>query len=101
MESNDSSTSGDVTRTDLHDLEKQFPADHGKRTAGGIVSLLAVEDGVVYRSHSEKNPRWYQKLLDAGVEENGIKPVPIEERTNRQYNNLFTVFFTSLLCLLP
>ncbi|ORY63174.1 permease for cytosine/purines, uracil, thiamine, allantoin-domain-containing protein [Pseudomassariella vexata] len=44
---------------------------------------------------------WYQRLLDAGMEENGIKPVPIEKRTNTRYNNLFTVFFTGLLCILP
>ncbi|KAJ3465826.1 hypothetical protein MRS44_006484 [Fusarium solani] len=45
--------------------------------------------------------RWYRKVLDAGVEENGILPVPIEERTQTQHSNLFTVFFTCLLCVLP
>lgn len=45
--------------------------------------------------------RWYLKLLDAGVEENGIRPVPPEERTQTEYNELFTVFFTCLLCVLP
>ncbi|KAF5532146.1 Purine-cytosine permease FCY22 [Fusarium napiforme] len=45
--------------------------------------------------------RWYRKLLDAGVEENGVRPVPIEERTQTQHSNLFTVFFTCLLCILP
>ncbi|KAK3688586.1 permease for cytosine/purines, uracil, thiamine, allantoin-domain-containing protein [Podospora appendiculata] len=44
---------------------------------------------------------WYQRLLDAGVEENGIRPVPVEQRTKTRYSNLFTVFFTGLLCLLP
>lgn len=65
------------------------------------MSKLAVKDGEVYQVVSEKNPRWYQRLLDAGVEENGIKPVPVEQRTSTQYSNLFTVFFTCLLCLLP
>ncbi|KAK0636958.1 permease for cytosine/purines, uracil, thiamine, allantoin-domain-containing protein [Bombardia bombarda] len=46
-------------------------------------------------------PDWYQRLLDAGIEENGIKPVPVGQRTSTQYSNLFTVFFTCLLCLLP
>jgi hypothetical protein len=64
-------------------------------------SQLTLQDGEVYEAHSDKNPRWYQKLLDAGVEENGIKPVPVEQRTSTQYNNLFTVFFTCLLGLLP
>ena len=45
--------------------------------------------------------RLYRKLIDAGVEENGTRPVPEEERTETQYNNLFTVFFTGLLCVLP
>jgi len=72
-----------------------------KQHGGGLVSLLAVEAGEVYEPHPEKNPKWYQKLLDAGVEENGVKPVLVENRTNTQYSNLFTVFFTSLLCLLP
>ncbi|KAI1190445.1 NCS1 nucleoside transporter [Nemania serpens] len=67
----------------------------------GFASLLAVEDGVVYKPAAEEHTRWYRRLLDAGVEENGIKPVPAEERTNTQYNNLFTVFFTGLLCILP
>lgn len=65
-----------------------------------LASLLAVKDGEVYKAR-EKNPAWYQRLLDAGFEENGIKPVPLEQRTSRKYNNLFTVFLSCLLCLLP
>ncbi|KAK4165860.1 hypothetical protein QBC43DRAFT_332951 [Cladorrhinum sp. PSN259] len=65
-----------------------------------LASLLAVKDGEVYKAR-ETNPAWYQRLLDAGFEENGIKPVPIEHRTSRKYNNLFTVFLSCLLCLLP
>ncbi|KAJ3578962.1 hypothetical protein NPX13_g1603 [Xylaria arbuscula] len=71
------------------------------RHTTGLVSLLTVEDGVVYKPEAEEHTRWYQRLLDVGVEENGIKPVPVEKRTNTQYNNLFTVFFTGLLCILP
>jgi purine-cytosine permease-like protein len=67
----------------------------------GITALLSVEPGVTYKPEVENNPVWYQWLLDAGVEENGIKPVPVEKRTNTQYNNVFTVFFTGLLCVLP
>ena len=64
-------------------------------------SVLAVKDGEVYEARPEKNARWYQHLLDSGFEENGIKPVPLESRTSTQYNQLFTVFLTGLLCLLP
>ena len=46
-------------------------------------------------------PRWYTKLVEAGVEENGVRPVPPKQREQTQYNNLFTVFFACLLCVLP
>ncbi|POS81242.1 purine-cytosine permease FCY21 [Diaporthe helianthi] len=68
---------------------------------GKLVSMLKVDDGEVYESHPEKHPRWYQLILDVGVEENGIKPVPVERRTDGRFYNLFTVMFTALLCLLP
>ena len=95
-------TANDSDLNQPRDLEKQKPiAGSEKHRHGGIVSFLAAEAGEVYEEHPEKNPRWYQKLLDFGVEENGIKPVPLESRTNTNYSNLFTVFFTCLLCLLP
>ncbi|KAK4146778.1 uncharacterized protein C8A04DRAFT_25346 [Dichotomopilus funicola] len=73
-----------------------------RRSAGSrFLSLLTVRPGEVYKADADHNPKWYQKLLDAGIEENGIKPVPLEQRTVTQYSNLFTVFFTGLLCLLP
>ena len=77
------------------------PTHHSGHKQGGIVSLLALRDGEVYEPHPEKNPKWYQRLLDAGVEENGVKPVPLDKRTNTNYSNLFTIFFTALVCLLP
>ena len=85
------------------DLEKQAAApEHEKQRAQPrLVSLLAVEEGVVYKAQPETQSRWYRRLLGVGFEENGIKPVPREDRTNTSYNNLFTVLFTGLLCLLP
>ncbi|KAI0479011.1 cytosine-purine permease [Xylariaceae sp. FL0804] len=72
------------------------------RDGGGFWALFAVEDGVVYKPGEEHRMRWWQRLLDLfGMEENGVKPVPVARRTNTQHNNLFTVFFTSLLCVLP
>ncbi|KAK8060307.1 purine-cytosine permease fcy22 protein [Apiospora saccharicola] len=82
----------------LHD---DVEAGAGYRKHGGLASFLAVEDGVVYKPGLESNPRWYQRLLDAGVEDNGVKPVPVESRTDTRYHNLFTVFSTALLCVLP
>lgn len=82
----------------IYDMESQSQASKGH---GRVAELFAVQDGEVSQKSRGRNPKWYQRLLDAGVEENGIKPVPIEERTNTSYSNLFTVFFSSLLCLLP
>jgi hypothetical protein len=85
-----------------HDVEKQQTVTEGKHTrSDGLLSIFAMREGEVYEAHPEKNPRWYQRLLDSGFEENGIKPVPLESRTSTKYNNLFTVLFTSLMCLLP
>lgn len=88
---------------DASDVEKQETTEaHGQyQRHGKLVSMLKVDDGEVYESHPEKNPKWYQRILEIGVEENGIKPVPIEQRTDKRYWNLFTVMFTALMCLLP
>jgi len=100
---------GDPRRKDLSDLENQqsdgdtprHSNDQYHGFGAGLVNKLRVKDGEVYEGHTDNHPRWYKRLLDSGFEENGIKPVPLELRTSRQYNNLFTVFFTCLLCLLP
>ncbi|KAH8880672.1 hypothetical protein GQ53DRAFT_533352 [Thozetella sp. PMI_491] len=86
-----------MAATQEADLERQDVEKHQPR----LISLLAVEDGIVYEAHPEKNAKWYQRLLDVGFEENGIKPVPVEQRTETAYNKIFTIFFTCLLCLLP
>ncbi|GJC79179.1 purine-cytosine permease fcyB [Colletotrichum liriopes] len=90
-----------ITQKELaetYDMESQSPVS---KRHGGIAQLMTVQDGEVHHKDSSRNPRWYQRLLDAGVEENGVQPVPLKERTNTNYSNLFTLFFTSLLCLLP
>lgn len=85
------------------DVEKQKPqhVSPERRSRFGFLDNLRVQQGEVYEIDAEKYPRWYQRLLDAGAEENGIRPVPLAQRTNRQYSNMFTMFFTGLLCLLP
>ncbi|KAF7542727.1 hypothetical protein G7Z17_g11329 [Cylindrodendrum hubeiense] len=91
-----------TTRVD-GDLE----ANQGPRSFGQVMpvdDVRANDDGnseVSVKQGPMSNSRWYLKLLDAGVEENGIRPVPPEERTQTEYNELFTVFFTCLLCVLP
>lgn len=74
---------------------------HSGGGGGGFASFLSVEEGIVWKPEAQQNPKWYQRLLDAGVEDNGIKPVPVEKRTDTRYYNLYTVFATALLCVLP
>ncbi|ROW09586.1 hypothetical protein VMCG_02537 [Cytospora schulzeri] len=85
------------------DVEMQDPVEHPGQYQrhGRLVSMLKVDDGEVYGDHPEKNSKWYQRIIDFGVEENGIKPVPLEKRTDKRYHSLFTVIFTALMCLLP
>lgn len=87
----------------VSDAEKQENVQHHVQYQrhGRLVSMLKVDDGEIYESHPEKNSKWYQRILDIGVEENGIRPVPVEKRTDRRYYNLFTLMFTALMCILP
>jgi hypothetical protein len=44
---------------------------------------------------------FWSSLTDHGVEIRGALPVPVEERVDRRFFNIFTVFSTSMLSLLP
>lgn len=79
------------------DVENQV----GPRRRHRFLAGLFVSDGEVYDANEGTNSKWYRWLRDAGVEANGIKPVPRELRTESDSNKLFTVFFTCLLCILP
>ncbi|XEV05893.1 hypothetical protein FSHL1_011180 [Fusarium sambucinum] len=81
---------------------------HNNRECDVPVDMIAVdEERNTLGAWSSSNritrllSKWYRLLLQAGVEQNGIRPVPPEERTETQHSNLFTVFFTCLLCILP
>ncbi|KDR72650.1 hypothetical protein GALMADRAFT_126262 [Galerina marginata CBS 339.88] len=50
--------------------------------------------------HSTSKASWMKKLATWGVEERGIVPVPLEERTDEQYSKLFFVFLSSNLTIL-
>lgn len=83
------------------DLEAQDVQQEAAVAQGGIFSIFSQMPGEVYAAHPEQNAKWYQKLLDLGIEENGIKPVPVEFRTQTRYSDIFTVFFACLLNILP
>lgn len=44
---------------------------------------------------------FWNKLYDNGVEFHGGAPVPLEAQTDTRYFNVFTVYSTSMLSLLP
>ncbi|KAH9477683.1 Purine-cytosine permease fcyB [Psilocybe cubensis] len=44
---------------------------------------------------SDVHPSWKKRILSWGVEERGILPVPVEERTDVQFSKLFYVYFSS------
>ncbi|KFZ16483.1 hypothetical protein V501_02223 [Pseudogymnoascus sp. VKM F-4519 (FW-2642)] len=75
---------------DAHDLEK----------VAVTPSSTPVESSSFDEALKPKSAIW-RKILGWGVEENGIIPVPIEKRTDKRVFNLFTIWFTALLCLLP
>lgn len=100
----ESKTTPATVSSPRHDVEAgrgDGDAPASQHHGGGFASFLSVEEGVVWKPEAEQNPKWYQRLLDAGVEDNGIKPVPVERRTDTRYYNLYTVFATALLCVLP
>lgn len=61
---------------------------------------MEVESGEEESMDGKEKPLWF-RVLNWGVEEGGIAPIPASKRTDTRYVNLFTVWFTALLCLLP
>ena len=61
---------------------------------------MEVESGEEESLEGKERPLWF-RVLNWGVEEGGIAPISVSKRTDTRYVNLFTVWFTALLCLLP
>ncbi|KAI1433348.1 permease for cytosine/purines, uracil, thiamine, allantoin-domain-containing protein [Xylaria sp. CBS 124048] len=61
------------------------------------------DDGNAIESQSRPSrlSPWLAKLSSWGVETRGIKPVPLEERTDKRFINIFFVWFTMSTNLLP
>ena len=79
-----------ATEMDAQDLEK----------VAGTSSSTPIESSSFDEALKPKSALW-RKILGWGVEENGIIPVPVAKRTDKRVFNLFTIWFTALLCLLP
>lgn len=52
-------------------------------------------------SDSESKNAWWSKISTWGVEVRGIVPVPIEERTDGKFVNIFSLWWTMSVSLLP
>lgn len=44
---------------------------------------------------------FYRLLVTAHVEERGVQPVPLEERTNTRFFNVFAIWFCMNINLIP
>lgn len=73
------------------DIEKNTPS-----SSSVDVDVLESES----RSFDGK-PAWWKKILSLGVEERGIQPVPVEERTDDRFVNVFSIWFTMSINCLP
>jgi hypothetical protein len=82
---------------DKTDLEKGHVVDTSTPIAGDV-EIIEAESPIFTKGVFNKV--W--KLLSAtGVELRGVQPVPLDQRTDEQFNKIFTVWFTSLICPLP
>lgn len=86
-----SSPEGVTPKLDFNDVEKN--------ASTSSVAAADVLNGST-RSLSEKKSVWAQ-LSQHGVEVRGAAPVAPEDRTDLRFFNVFTVFSTSMLSLLP
>ncbi len=78
-----------VVANELIDVEKHTPSSTS-------VDVAESESLPLHRK-----PSWWKKLIALGVEERGITPVPVEERTDGRFINVFSLWFTLSITTLP
>ncbi|KAF4964865.1 hypothetical protein FSARC_7256 [Fusarium sarcochroum] len=83
------------------DLEANHRPNASEQITSSDVEGDSDPSASTFAKRGNRLSKLHKLLVDAGVEENGIRPVAPEERTQTQHSNLFTVFFTCLLCILP
>ena len=66
-------------------------------------NTVVASDVDVAESQSFNKPhnKWLKKISGWGVELRGITPVPVEEKTDKRFINVFFVWFTMSTNLLP
>ena len=85
------------------DLEKNAaaspPPSEGRN---GAKATLSSDDEMDHREGQTSASIMLHKALRIGrVEEEGIRPVPLEERTSTRFYNIFTVWFCMNCNILP
>lgn len=81
------------------EIDHKSPLPHDIEKHGSASSIEAIpQEG---STEILAGPSIWQKLQGFGVETRGAKPVEIEARTDTRFFNVFTVFSTSMLSLLP
>lgn len=73
--------------------------EKGTQSPTGTEVALDVDVGESQNYSPKKS--WVSKVLSWGVELRGITPVPPEERTDRRFINVFFVWWTMSINLLP
>lgn len=63
--------------------------------------VTAVDFDVAESQNYNKRTGWLTKIAAWGVEVRGITPVPLEERNDKRFINVFFVWFTMSTNLLP
>jgi len=69
----------------------------GRSTPESPIDIASAESQVT----SSKPKEWLSRFASWGVEMRGITPVPLEERTDLRFINVFFVWFTMSTNLLP
>jgi hypothetical protein len=82
-----------------HDQEKTVGLA-GDIEKGTSTSSIDVSPGREV-SHGLTKHSFWSKLYSNGVEFHGGAPIPVEEQTDTRYFNVFTVYSTSMISLLP
>jgi hypothetical protein len=60
-----------------------------------------VDVGAVESQERRRMPAWLSRISSYGVELRGVTPVPLEERVDKRFINVFFVWFTMSTNLLP
>jgi len=71
-----------------------------KKSPPSTVAPTDIDDAESQIERSRMSP-WLSKLMSWGVEVRGVKPVPLEERVDKRFINVFFVWFSMSTNLLP